>query len=579
MRRIIDGHRGRLAAIGLVAALGGFVQSALLIVIVRIATGLANTDPGALSIGPLHFDRLSELTLFVTAPLLLAGVFAANATTSHLAASLSSTALGALRRATFARLSEARWEALSLQGRGAFQDLITTYASGVASMMLSVSGMIVASLSLCVLLLSAVAVGPTLALALMVGGVLLGILVRPLSRQMRRSSKTQSRLRSEFAGRISEIVGLARDMRVFGVEREVRQHVDNMIDSQTRSFYVTSFLTRFAPSAFQYAGLGLIIAGMAVVSVIGGDAGALGAVILLQLRSLTYAQALESARQQLNQFAPYAETLFAFMEEFGAAAVSRSGAPIERFCVLALRDVSMAYRAETPFVLDGVTLDLAAGQSLGIVGRSGAGKTTLVEILLRLRDPTKGEMLLDGRDVRELSLQDWQRRVAYVGQDPVMFSGTVADNIRFFRSGGLDHDAIVNAATRAHIHHDIVERPGGYDSTVGEGGRGLSTGQRQRIAIARALLGAPDLLILDEPTSALDMACEAAIHQTLTELHGTTTLVIVAHRLSTLSACDLLLVLDGGRTAAFGPADVVRNSEPYRRVSDTFIQPEQAVAG
>src|SRR5262249_17350111 len=160
---------------------------------------------------------------------------------------------------------------------------------------------------------------------------------------------------------------------------------------------------------------------------------------------------------------------------------------------------------------------VAKGEVIGVVGPSGAGKSTLVQLLLRLREPTTGKMLTDGHDVRELSLDDWYRRFTFVPQEARLFSGTVGDNIRFFRED-VDQAAIELAAKRAHLHEEIMAWPDAYDTPVGERGGQLSGGQRQRLCIARALADDPDVIVLDEPTSSLDIRSDALIRETLAEL-------------------------------------------------------------
>jgi ABC-type multidrug transport system fused ATPase/permease subunit len=186
-----------------------------------------------------------------------------------------------------------------------------------------------------------------------------------------------------------------------------------------------------------------------------------------------------------------------------------------------------------------------------------------VQLLLRLRRPTTGQITVDGRPYEEFDPGAWARRVALVPQEPRLFAGTVAENIAFHRSS-FDRDAVVRAAEQAHVAGEIQRLDGGFDAELGPRGEGLSGGQRQRLAIARALLGEPQLLVLDEPTSALDVHSERLLQQTIAELRGRVTIVIVAHRLTTIESCDRLLILEGGRTASLGTRSEV-GSHPFLR--------------
>lgn len=201
---------------------------------------------------------------------------------------------------------------------------------------------------------------------------------------------------------------------------------------------------------------------------------------------------------------------------------------------------------------------------VGIIGPSGAGKSTLVKLLLGVRDPSEGRVLVEGIDLREVDREWWTERVAFVAQDAQLFTGTVAENIRFFRHG-IDDAAVRRAAARAHVLADVEALPEGFDTHLGERGSQLSGGQRQRLSIARAIAGGPDVLILDEPTSALDMRSEQLIRETLNELHGEQTVIVIAHRMSTLQQCDRLLVVDGGHLIAQGPPASLRHENEFYR--------------
>ena len=187
---------------------------------------------------------------------------------------------------------------------------------------------------------------------------------------------------------------------------------------------------------------------------------------------------------------------------------------------------------------------------LGIVGPSGGGKTTLLRVLAGLRHPTEGEMLVAGVPVGRVDLAWWRSKVALVPQAAGLMTGTVAANIDMLR--GLDPEQLRRAAERAQMERDI-ENIGGFDTPLSRHAQALSGGQLQRLSIARALAGDPEILLLDEPTSALDVATEERLSEVLESLRGSVTMVIVAHRLSTVAACDRVLVLDKGRIIADGP--------------------------
>jgi ABC-type multidrug transport system fused ATPase/permease subunit len=230
--------------------------------------------------------------------------------------------------------------------------------------------------------------------------------------------------------------------------------------------------------------------------------------------------------------------------------------------------MSFAYD-ERGNVLDRVSFHVPDGQILGIVGRSGSGKTTLSQILLGMLEPASGTVSVGGLPATGIAKGDGSSPVALVAQDLVLLEGSIAFNISLFRD--LDAEKIEAASRAAHLHEDVMRMPHLYDTKVGEGGAALSGGQLQRLAIARALAGSPRLLVMDEPTSAVDMHSESLIRQTLSELRGTVTSVIISHRLALVEDCDLLLVLEKGRAADFGPRSEVLTRAAFQEVANAVV--------
>lgn len=207
--------------------------------------------------------------------------------------------------------------------------------------------------------------------------------------------------------------------------------------------------------------------------------------------------------------------------------------------------VRFAY-GEGPTVLDGIDLTIRPGQKVALVGHTGCGKTTMISLLLRFYDVTGGAITLDGVDIRRLNSRDMRRRIGIVPQEPIVFRGSIAENIRYGNSDATD--AEVEAAARAALVHDFtMELPEGYATLVGEGGHKLSQGQRQRLSIARALCMDPALVILDEATSSLDTLSESLIQKALKNLLSGRTAIIIAHRLSTIVDSDVIVVMEQGK--------------------------------
>ena len=217
-------------------------------------------------------------------------------------------------------------------------------------------------------------------------------------------------------------------------------------------------------------------------------------------------------------------------------------------------------------VLDGFTLDIRPGEQVALVGASGAGKSTVAALLLRFREPTAGDLLIDGKPIASFPLTDYRNRLAYVPQEVILFGGDIRENIGYGRPGASDAE-IEDAARRAHALDFIRGFPEGFGTRVGERGVQLSGGQRQRIAIARAILRNPDLLVLDEATSALDTASEFEVQAALHELMRGRTSLVIAHRLSTVRAADRIAVLEAGKVVEVGSHEALMEADgAYRKL-------------
>jgi ABC-type multidrug transport system fused ATPase/permease subunit len=251
----------------------------------------------------------------------------------------------------------------------------------------------------------------------------------------------------------------------------------------------------------------------------------------------------------------------------GAPPLPEGGGRVE------LRGVSFGYEGGKP-VLKDIDLAVEAGRTVALVGATGSGKSTLVMLLPRLYDVTEGELLIDGTDVRSVDVGSLRREVAFVSDDPFLFSASVRDNIAYARADAGEEE-VRDAALRAGADEFIEALPKGYDTRVGERGYTLSGGQRQRIAIARALLKDSRILILDDATSSVDASTEGRITRALNELTADRTTFIIAHRLSTIALADEIVVLEEGRIAAHGTHDeLLETSDLYREIAEKGL-PDQ----
>jgi len=283
------------------------------------------------------------------------------------------------------------------------------------------------------------------------------------------------------------------------------------------------------------------------------------------------AQSLASTGLQMQSIRASLERLTALLD---VAPETGGGQRVESLRgEVEFRNVSFAYDPANP-VLEDVSFHVRAGERVGIVGPSGAGKTTLLSLLLRFYSPTGGEVLYDGRPAGDYDVRSLRQRIGYVSQSPLLLSGTILENLRY-GNPGASLEQVTRACRAAGIHEFITGLPGGYESEVGERGVNLSEGQKQRLAIARALVKEPDILVLDEPTASLDGLTERSIFEALPRETRGRTLFVVAHRLSTVVDCDRILVLNENRLVAEGKhGELLQTNDYYRQLAAGQLIPD-----
>lgn len=561
LQDLAPGSLRRLARVAAFSFVGGVLEAGLLVLLARIAVNAAdestqidlipNVGP-TLGIGQAVLVALSMLAAKVTC-----GVFIARGTSS-----LARHALSEVRLQLMRSFLDASWPVQAAERQGRLQELLTTYADRTTVMCQQLATFITTGLNVVTLVVIAIVVDPLAALTIVLTGALLVLSLRPIAAAGRRISDRNAAAGRRFATAVSELVATSRELHVFGTAPGAFAKTEQLHAEQARHYQRSRFLLLLTPHLYQGAALLVLIAGIGLVSVTTASSMAgIGAVVLLLLRAFGYGQQVQSSYQHLNDTVPFIDRLRRQRDLYLANPAESGDRPVTGIGRLELDDVGYEYLPGHP-VLRGVSATIERGQAVGIVGPSGSGKSTLLQVLLRLRDPLEGRLMVDGVDARELDLAGWYGRVAFVPQDPRLIEGTVAENIAFYRDIS-DADVRV-AAERAHLAREIEALRAGYDEVIGAEDTSLSGGQQQRLTIARALAGQPDLLVLDEPTSALDLQSEARIQETLRSLHGEVTLLVVAHRLSTVAQCDKVMVLSDGMVQGFAPhGELLSTSQFY----------------
>jgi len=459
---------------------------------------------------------------------------------------------------------DAKWSAQHGERAGQLQELLTTFIRGGSVLIGAVSLGTISAVSLLAMVIAAAIVDPVAA-ALLFGLVFaLAMAIRPLNRVVNVEASRTAMAGMDFATSLSEVSQLGLEIHIFNVQPSAKSKLGDLIRRNQVTNQRLDFWYQFIPTTYASMSYLALIAALVGVWMVGdADLSAISAVTLLMFRAIRYGQVVQLKVTEVNANLPFLRQLDAELARYRAARELDGGGIIGSIGPLELDDVSFEYKDGHPVLrhIDGV---IGTREVVGLIGPSGSGKSTLVQLLLGLREPTGGSVLADGRDIHSLSKTEWARKVTFVPQQAHLVAGTVADNIRFYRDG-ITQEQVEHAARLANLHDDVANWPEGYDREVGEQGSHLSGGQQQRLIIARALVEEPDVFILDEPTSSLDVRSEQLIRTTLHELRSRMTIIIIAHRLSTLDICDRIMVLIDGELRAFDtPGNLETSNDFYR---------------
>jgi ATP-binding cassette subfamily B protein len=398
--------------------------------------------------------------------------------------------------------------------------------------------------------------------------------------RLRRHARGVKERESSALSVVQEVLGALRLVKAFGQENREQQrlvrHYSEGMRARLRLLLVggmfglwISLVVAVGTAAVLYVGIRHVLAGVLTLGSL---------LLLLNYLSQLYAplKTISKKGASLQSHLASAERAFALLDESPDVAERPDARPLERARgEVAFHQVSFAYGTDRP-VLQDVTFAVEAGTRVGIMGTTGAGKTTLMNLLTRFHDPSTGSILIDGVDLRDYRLADLRDQFAIVLQEPMLFSSSLAENIAYARPAASLAE-IIAAAKAANVHDFIAGLPDGYDTRAGERGMQLSGGERQRIALARAFLKDAPILILDEPTSAIDVKTEEAILEAMERLMEGRTTFLIAHRLSTLRSCDVLLRLERGRLVE--PASVPSGlAGSHRRGTGSALKRSEAGA-
>jgi ABC-type multidrug transport system fused ATPase/permease subunit len=413
-----------------------------------------------------------------------------------------------------------------------------------------------------------------LTLLAMVGAPAIAILLRKFGKIIRRASKRALGRRGNLAAILLEAVSGIQVVKIFGAEGFERRRFSNV----NRRLYKDEMKMRTARALSSPVVEMISMVGVVIVGAVAGwlifehkqPPSELVAVLLALGASAAGLKPLSNLNNQLHESAAAADRITEMLgmpqEPLGVIAKDLPALPRHKESV-EFKHVSFTYDSQNKPAVHDISLSFSHGMEVAVVGGNGSGKSTLLSLLPRLIKPSQGQVFIDGKDINTINLRSLRRNIAVVTQQSVLFQGTIADNIAY-NHRHISREQIVEAAKLAHAHDFIESLPGGYDYELVEGGKGLSGGQCQRLCIARAILRDPAILILDEATSQIDAESEAKINAALHNIREGRTVLVIAHRLSTVVDADMIVVMDAGQIVDQGKHDeLLERCDIYKQLT------------
>ncbi|OHA13826.1 MAG: hypothetical protein A2909_00900 [Candidatus Tagabacteria bacterium RIFCSPLOWO2_01_FULL_39_11] len=456
------------------------------------------------------------------------------------------------------------WSYLSKQKVGHLDQILVANVKDSSALLAHISSSFLIAVNIAIYSLLVVNVSFWVAvLAIVFGGAIL-FLFKPLFNKTRSLSHQMVQRSKDLAHYVNEnIIGMKSIKSMFAGERALRKgesYFDDIKNLQIKIGELGSFNT----AMLQPVGILFIIGVFAFFYKSGAfNLGSFAVAVYAINRVFAGIQAAQSEVYVWNSLIPSLASVLAYREEAAGNKETDSGRKNFSFRQsLEFKDVGFDYGGQKE-ILSHNNFYIKKGELLGLVGSSGAGKTTIVDLLLRLFKPKSGVILLDGEDASDISLREWRTNIGYVSQDVFLTNDTILNNIKFY-DPAINKEDIIEAAKMANIYEFIKNLPQQFETVVGERGTRLSGGEKQRIALARVLARKPEILVLDEATSALDNESEALIQKAIADLRGKITVFAIAHRLSTVREFDRILVLDRSRIVESGaPQELLQQPQSY----------------
>lgn len=469
------------------------------------------------------------------------------------------------RSELFKKTLKADWPHLLEQRIGYLESVLIEDINASSGILISLSGLIMISTSLLTYAFVAINISPSITLLTFGIGIFGFLFLKPLFYKIRKTNYDLSLAGKQFVHHISEHMIGVKTVKTMATENEITEVGNQYFEDFRRMRVKIDLYNRIPGTFFEPISLLFISLIFSYYYYFGSSfsLASFVAIIYLIQKEFTFMQSIQGNLNSINQSLPRLKIFMDYKKIAENHIEIDSGSEPFRFNEkLELKNVSFAYNKKD-MILSDLNLLIKKGEMTGLIGSSGAGKTTLVDILLGLFPAGSGEILLDSKNISEINKKSWRESIGYVSQDTFLLNDTIENNIRFYNNL-LTKEDIIRAVKIANIYDFIESQPNKFLTVVGERGVKLSGGQRQRIILARVLAKNPEFLILDEATSALDNESEFLIHEAIGKLKGKTTMLVIAHRLSTIMNVDNLFVLENGKITEQGkPAELLKDKDSY----------------
>jgi ATP-binding cassette subfamily C protein len=470
-----------------------------------------------------------------------------------------------IRESLLKKTMSASWPYLLKHKLGHLETLLMVDVRMSAKLFNVTADVLMMVTSLVMYLIVAINISFTFTMVTLSAGAVLFFAIQPLFRRVRAISRRIVTLNKDMMHHVSESMLGIKVIKAMAKENIFRKVGSGYFDQFRKSEVKMAILSTLASVFIQPISV-ILVLGIFVFSFYydpNYSFAALVVLIYLIHRIFSYIQMLQGNIQSINRFAPYLTDVLSYGTNSSKNKEDDSASePFKFEKDFVFENVTFSY-ADSKETLKDVSFNIRKSEMIGLIGESGAGKTTIFDLILRLFQPSSGKILIDGMQISEVNLAQMREKISYVSQDAFLINNTIENNIGFFDEE-VSKDDIVKASKEAHIYDFIKTLPEGFKTVVGERGVRLSAGQRQRISIARALAKKPEILLLDEATSALDNESEVEIQKVIEQLKGDMTIFVIAHRLSTVMDSDKLYVLDNGKITEKGtPKELLENKESY----------------